>query len=183
MLRVEIFWGTEYSSTSSSVEKSFPFKLAKKFLCYLTLSSTNLLYPASGDVTTFLMTEARQQNTEIRMAISKVVDKIDNLASKVWSISCLLFLCFFFFFLLWAPAIFSCPCPSVQVDGLQKESSTGASHLLPGISSITMESAMIMNNIQRIIKVTKLASSGTINQGCCYKSVRNHRTPYNLPTQ
>ncbi|XP_040180262.1 FK506-binding protein 15 isoform X2 [Rana temporaria] len=77
-------------------------------------------YQASGDVTTFLMTEARQQNTEIRMAISKVVDKIDNLASKV--------------------------------DGLQKESSTGASHLLPGISSITMESAMIMNNIQRIIK-------------------------------
>lgn len=54
------------------------------------------------------------------MAISKVVDKIDNLASKV--------------------------------DGLQKESSAGASHLLPGISSITMESAMIMNNIQRIIQ-------------------------------
>lgn len=109
MLRVEIFWGTEYSSTSSSVEKSFPFKLAKKFLCYLTLSSTNLLYPASGDVTTFLMTEARQQNTEIRMAISKVVDKIDNLASKVWSISCLLFLCFFFFF------FFSEPLPSFHV--------------------------------------------------------------------
>ncbi|XP_073455954.1 FK506-binding protein 15 isoform X1 [Aquarana catesbeiana] len=77
-------------------------------------------YQASGDVTSFLMTEARQQNTEIRMAISKVVDKIDNLASKV--------------------------------DGLQKESSAGASHLLPGISSITMESAMIMNNIQRIIQ-------------------------------
>ncbi|XP_075690918.1 FK506-binding protein 15 isoform X2 [Rhinoderma darwinii] len=78
-------------------------------------------YQASGDVTSFLMTEARQHSTEIRMAIGKVVDKIDNLASKV--------------------------------DNLQKENSSGASHpLLPGISSITMESAMIMNNIQRIIQ-------------------------------
>ncbi|KAM5145337.1 FK506-binding protein 15 isoform 2-T2 [Mantella aurantiaca] len=77
-------------------------------------------YQASGDVTSFLMTEARQQNTEIRMAIGKVIDKIDNLASKV--------------------------------DSIQKESTVGASHLLPGISSITMESAMIMNNIQRIIQ-------------------------------
>ncbi|KAM4019446.1 FK506-binding protein 15 [Anomaloglossus baeobatrachus] len=77
-------------------------------------------YQASGDVTSFLMTEARQQSTEIRMGIGKVMDKIDTLASKV--------------------------------DNLQKESSSGASHLLPGISSITMESAMIMNNIQRIIQ-------------------------------
>ncbi|XP_073496663.1 FK506-binding protein 15 isoform X2 [Phyllobates terribilis] len=77
-------------------------------------------YQASGDVTSFLMTEARQQSTEIRMGIGKVIDKIDTLASKV--------------------------------DNLQKENSSGASHLLPGISSITMESAMIMNNIQRIIQ-------------------------------
>ncbi|XP_056394909.1 FK506-binding protein 15 isoform X2 [Hyla sarda] len=77
-------------------------------------------YQASGDVTSFLMTEARQHSTEIRMAIGKVIDKIDNLACKV--------------------------------DNLQKENSSGASHLLPGISSITMESAMIMNNIQRIIQ-------------------------------
>ncbi|XP_073414411.1 FK506-binding protein 15 isoform X2 [Dendrobates tinctorius] len=77
-------------------------------------------YQASGDVTSFLMTEARQQSTEIRMSIGKVIDKIDTLASKV--------------------------------DNLQKENSSGASHLLPGISSITMESAMIMNNIQRIIQ-------------------------------
>ncbi|XP_069842296.1 FK506-binding protein 15 isoform X2 [Dendropsophus ebraccatus] len=77
-------------------------------------------YQASGDVTSFLMTEARQHSTEIRMAIGKVIDKIDTLASKV--------------------------------DTLQKENTTGASHLLPGISSITMESAMIMNNIQRIIQ-------------------------------
>ncbi|XP_074464942.1 FK506-binding protein 15 isoform X5 [Larus michahellis] len=40
-------------------------------------------YQAPGDVTSFLMTEARQHNTEIRMAVSKVVDKMDHLAAKV----------------------------------------------------------------------------------------------------
>ncbi|KFP85588.1 FK506-binding protein 15, partial [Acanthisitta chloris] len=38
---------------------------------------------AAGDVTSFLMTEARQHNTEIRLAVSKVVDKMDHLAAKV----------------------------------------------------------------------------------------------------
>ncbi|KAM4889615.1 FK506-binding protein 15 isoform 3-T3 [Sylvia borin] len=40
-------------------------------------------YQAPGDVTSFLMTEARQHNTEIRLAVSKVVDKMDHLAAKV----------------------------------------------------------------------------------------------------
>ncbi|XP_009992637.1 PREDICTED: FK506-binding protein 15 [Chaetura pelagica] len=40
-------------------------------------------YQAPGDVASFLMTEARQHNTEIRMAVSKVVDKMDHLAAKV----------------------------------------------------------------------------------------------------
>uniref|UniRef100_A0A8B9FRL9 peptidylprolyl isomerase n=1 Tax=Amazona collaria TaxID=241587 RepID=A0A8B9FRL9_9PSIT len=40
-------------------------------------------YQAPGDITSFLMTEARQHNTEIRMAVSKVVDKMDHLAAKV----------------------------------------------------------------------------------------------------
>lgn len=31
----------------------------------------------------FLMTEARQHNTEIRMAVSKVADKVDHLMTKV----------------------------------------------------------------------------------------------------
>ena len=31
----------------------------------------------------FLMTEARQHNTEIRMAVSKVADKMDYLMTKV----------------------------------------------------------------------------------------------------
>ncbi|XP_010217286.1 PREDICTED: FK506-binding protein 15 [Tinamus guttatus] len=40
-------------------------------------------YQAPGDVTSFLMAEARQHNTEIRMAVSKVADKVDHLAAKV----------------------------------------------------------------------------------------------------
>ncbi|XP_040819757.1 FK506-binding protein 15 isoform X1 [Ochotona curzoniae] len=40
-------------------------------------------FQGSGDVATFLMTEARQHNTEIRMAVSKVADKVDHLMTKV----------------------------------------------------------------------------------------------------
>ncbi|XP_076211225.1 FK506-binding protein 15 isoform X2 [Aptenodytes patagonicus] len=76
-------------------------------------------YQAPGDVTSFLMTEARQHNTEIRMAVSKVVDKMDHLAAKVEEL---------------------------------KKQNTGNSSLLPGISSVTMETSMIMSNIQRIIQ-------------------------------
>ncbi|KAH0615480.1 hypothetical protein JD844_004778 [Phrynosoma platyrhinos] len=73
---------------------------------------------AAGDIGSFLMTEARQQNTEIRLAVGKVADKMDQLAAKV--------------------------------EELQKRHSGHS--LLPGISSVTMETAMIMNNIQRIIQ-------------------------------
>uniref|UniRef100_A0A669QBP0 peptidylprolyl isomerase n=1 Tax=Phasianus colchicus TaxID=9054 RepID=A0A669QBP0_PHACC len=44
---------------------------------------TFLSIQAPGDVTSFLMTEVRQHNTEIRLAVSKVVDKMDHLAAKV----------------------------------------------------------------------------------------------------
>ena len=44
-------------------------------------------YLGSSDVTSFLMTEARQHNTEIRMSVSKVADKVDQLSSKVSIIS------------------------------------------------------------------------------------------------
>ncbi|XP_051893390.1 FK506-binding protein 15 isoform X2 [Pristis pectinata] len=74
-------------------------------------------YQAGGDVTSFMMTEARQHNTEIRLAISKASDKIDQLALKM--------------------------------EDLQKHV-TGPS--IPGISSLTMETSMIMHNIQRIIQ-------------------------------
>lgn len=93
------------------------------------LQSVGQLFPAqppqyqvpavSGDVTSFLMTEARQHNTEIRMAVNKVADKIDQLAYKV--------------------------------NEMQK-TSAGNATLLPGISSVTMETSMIMHNIQRIIQ-------------------------------
>ncbi|MEJ1282855.1 FK506 binding protein 15 [Cricetulus griseus] len=72
----------------------------------------------SGDMMSFLMTEARQHNTEIRMAVSKVADKMDHLMTKV--------------------------------EELQKHSS-GNSMLLPNMS-VTMETSMIMSNIQRIIQ-------------------------------
>uniref|UniRef100_UPI00398E5D12 FK506-binding protein 15-like isoform X2 n=1 Tax=Pristiophorus japonicus TaxID=55135 RepID=UPI00398E5D12 len=75
-------------------------------------------YQAAGDVTSFMMTEARQHNTEIRLAISKASDKIDQL--------------------------------SLKMEDLQKHVS-GPS-LFPGISSVTMETSMIMHNIQRIIQ-------------------------------
>lgn len=40
-------------------------------------------YMGTGDVTSFLMTEARQHNTEIRLAVGKVGDKVDQLATKM----------------------------------------------------------------------------------------------------
>ncbi|XP_072288915.1 FK506-binding protein 15 isoform X2 [Eucyclogobius newberryi] len=40
-------------------------------------------YMGSSDVTSFLMTEARQHNTEIRFAVSKVGDKVEQLATKI----------------------------------------------------------------------------------------------------
>lgn len=40
-------------------------------------------YMGSSDVTSFLMTEARQHNTEIRLAVSKVGDKVDQLTTKI----------------------------------------------------------------------------------------------------
>lgn len=47
---------------------------------------TGWFCPGSADVTSFLMTEARQQSTEIRLSIGKVVDKVDQLTSKVCAV-------------------------------------------------------------------------------------------------
>lgn len=71
-------------------------------------------YQGTSDVTSFLMTEARQHNTEIRLAVGKVADKLDTLSSRI--------------------------------DDLQKQSSVSM-----GLSNVSMETAMIMHNIQRII--------------------------------
>ncbi|XP_051964654.1 FK506-binding protein 15-like isoform X2 [Xyrauchen texanus] len=72
-------------------------------------------YQGTSDVTSFLMTEARQHNTEIRLAVGKVADKLEHLTSKI--------------------------------DDLQKQGSVSL-----GLSNVSMETAMIMHNIQRIIQ-------------------------------
>ncbi|XP_072488575.1 FK506-binding protein 15 isoform X1 [Notamacropus eugenii] len=75
-------------------------------------------FQGSADIASFLMTEARQHNTEVRMAVSKVADKMDYLAAKV--------------------------------EELQKHSASN-SLLLPSLS-VSMETSMIMSNIQRILQ-------------------------------
>ncbi|XP_030579634.1 FK506-binding protein 15 isoform X1 [Archocentrus centrarchus] len=72
-------------------------------------------YMSSGDVTSFLMTEARQHNTEIRLAVGKVADKVDQLASKI--------------------------------DDLQRQGG-----LSTVVSTVSMETSMILHNIQRIVQ-------------------------------
>lgn len=98
--------------------------------------------PGSTDVTSFLMTETRQQNTEIRLSIGKVADKVDQLSSKV----CAAFrvegppLCrelhSLFLACLW------------QIDDLQKQA-----NLSGGVSNMPMETSIILHNIQRIVQV------------------------------
>ncbi|KAM8866573.1 FK506-binding protein 15 isoform 2-T2 [Synchiropus picturatus] len=82
------------------------------------LQHLSQVYPAhsvsyTGDVTSFLMTEARQHNTEIRLAVGKVADKVDHLTAKI--------------------------------DELQRQGSVSL-----GMSGMSMETSMIMHNIQRI---------------------------------
>ncbi|XP_037833689.1 FK506-binding protein 15 isoform X2 [Kryptolebias marmoratus] len=72
-------------------------------------------YMGSGDVTSFLMTEARQHNTEIRLAVGKISDKLDQLALKI--------------------------------DDNQRQGSHPMS-----VSTMTMETSMILHNIQRIVQ-------------------------------
>ncbi|KAJ0068007.1 hypothetical protein NL108_014952, partial [Boleophthalmus pectinirostris] len=72
-------------------------------------------YMGSGDVTSFLMTEARQHNTEIRLAVSKVGDKVEQLSTKI--------------------------------DELQRQGNP-----MMTIPSMSMETSMIMQSIQRIVQ-------------------------------
>lgn len=50
---------------------------------YICSCNCKLFLLGTSDVTSFLMTEARQHNTEIRLAVGKVADKMDLLSSKV----------------------------------------------------------------------------------------------------
>ncbi|XP_061585685.1 FK506-binding protein 15 isoform X1 [Cololabis saira] len=73
-----------------------------------------LPYMGSGDMTSFLITEARQHQTEIRLAMGKVADKVDQLTSKI-------------------------------------DDERHRSHSM-NLSSMSMETSMIMHNIQRIVQ-------------------------------
>ena len=67
----------------SSAERAFGFS-SYSILCSSFISFfLTYVCLGSGDVASFLMTEARQHNTEIRMAVSKVADKMDHLMTKV----------------------------------------------------------------------------------------------------
>ncbi|XP_052032539.1 FK506-binding protein 15 isoform X2 [Apodemus sylvaticus] len=123
-----------HSAISGNAQNFQPYAGVQAYTCPQTPSVTSQLQPArplypaplpqaphfqgSGDIMSFLMTEARQHNTEIRMAVNKVADKMDHLMTKV--------------------------------EELQKHGS-GNSMLLPSMS-VTMETSMIMSNIQRIIQ-------------------------------
>ncbi|XP_029295812.1 FK506-binding protein 15 isoform X2 [Cottoperca gobio] len=98
-----------YSYTQSSVA---PSQLQPVGQVY---PAQTIPYMGSTDVTSFLMTEARQHNTEIRLAVGKVADKVDQLASKI--------------------------------DDLQRQGS-----LSMAVPSMSMETSMIMHNIQRIVQ-------------------------------
>ncbi|XP_056232583.1 FK506-binding protein 15 isoform X4 [Seriola aureovittata] len=100
-----------------------PYAYTQSSVAPTQLQHVGQVYPAqtvpyvgSGDLTSFLMTEARQHNTEVRLAVGKVADKVDHLASKI--------------------------------DDLQRQGS-----LSMGVSGMSMETSMIVHNIQRIVQV------------------------------
>ncbi|XP_059193194.1 FK506-binding protein 15 isoform X2 [Centropristis striata] len=107
---------------SGSTHAFQPYSYTHTSVAPSQLQPVGQVYPAqtvpfmgSSDVTSFLMTEARQHNTEIRLSVGKVADKVDQLASKI--------------------------------DDLQRHGS-----LSMGVPSMSMETSMIMHNIQRIVQ-------------------------------
>uniref|UniRef100_A0A667XVY6 peptidylprolyl isomerase n=1 Tax=Myripristis murdjan TaxID=586833 RepID=A0A667XVY6_9TELE len=78
------------SQPESSDSELEPYSYTQSSVAPSQLQPVGQVYPAqtvpymgSSDVTSFLMTEARQHNTEIRLAVGKVADKVDQLASKM----------------------------------------------------------------------------------------------------
>ncbi|XP_023858657.1 FK506-binding protein 15 isoform X1 [Salvelinus sp. IW2-2015] len=108
---------------SGSVHAFQPFAYPQSSMSPSQLQPMGQMYPTqavpymggTGEVTSFLMAEARQRNSETRLAVGKVADKVDQLASKI--------------------------------DDLHRH----GGHSL-AVPSVTMETAMIMHNIQRIIQ-------------------------------
>ncbi|ELW70595.1 FK506-binding protein 15 [Tupaia chinensis] len=115
-------------------------------------------FQGSGDMASFLMTEARQHNTEIRMAVSKVADKMDHLMTKVTESG--LGLCG-----KWGRKRgVHRELSELQVEELQKHSA-GNSMLIPSMS-VTMETSMIMSNIQRIIQENERLKQEILEKSC-----------------
>ncbi|XP_022521952.2 FK506-binding protein 15 isoform X1 [Astyanax mexicanus] len=81
------------------------------------------------DISSFLLTETRQHNTEVRLAVGKVADRLDQLASKV--------------------------------ENLQKQGFCAF-----GMSSISLEPAMILNNIQRIVQENSSLKKEVLERDC-----------------
>uniref|UniRef100_A0AAQ4PQJ4 peptidylprolyl isomerase n=1 Tax=Gasterosteus aculeatus aculeatus TaxID=481459 RepID=A0AAQ4PQJ4_GASAC len=106
-----------YVLTSGSDVVSQPYALAPSQLQPVghVYPAQTIPYMGSSDVTSFLMTEARQHNTEIRLSVGKVADKVEQLASKI--------------------------------DDLQRQGSVSN-----GVPNMSMETSMIMHNIQRIVQ-------------------------------
>ncbi|XP_036382664.1 FK506-binding protein 15-like isoform X2 [Megalops cyprinoides] len=120
LLPVSMATANSQSVVPGSAHAFQPYSYTQSSIAPAQLQPVGQMYPSQtvsyqGDVTSFLMTEARQHNTEIRLAVGKVADKVDQLASKV--------------------------------DDLQKQGG-----LSLGLSNVSMETAMIMHNIQRIIQ-------------------------------
>ncbi|KAF4073118.1 hypothetical protein AMELA_G00255140 [Ameiurus melas] len=81
-----------------------------------------------NDVGSFMMTEARLHNTEIRLAVARVTDKVDYLASKV---------------------------DELRMQGISSFA----------LSSGSLETSMIMRNIQRIIQENEILKKEVLEKG------------------
>uniref|UniRef100_A0A665W484 peptidylprolyl isomerase n=1 Tax=Echeneis naucrates TaxID=173247 RepID=A0A665W484_ECHNA len=108
---------SELEDTSSSKVKDRPVASSPVQISTAAPAAQMILLFSSGssDLTAFLMTEARQYNTEVRLAVGKVADKVDQLTAKM--------------------------------DDLQRQG-----NLSMAVSSMSMETSMIMHNIQRIVQ-------------------------------
>ncbi|KAM3611804.1 uncharacterized protein V6R79_024433 [Siganus canaliculatus] len=94
-------------------------------------------YVGSSDLTSFLMTEARQHSTEVRLSVGRVADKVDQLGSKI--------------------------------DELQRQGSLSTS-----MSGMSMETSMIMSNIQRIIQENECFKKEIFEKSCRIEE-QNHK--------
>ncbi|XP_017553271.1 FK506-binding protein 15 isoform X5 [Pygocentrus nattereri] len=91
----------------------------------------------AADLSSFLMTEARQHNTEIRLAVGRVADRVDQLTSKV--------------------------------DDLQKQGFCSF-----GLSSVSLETAMILQSIQRIVQENTCLKKEVFEKGSKVEE-QNHK--------